>query len=74
MLKMFQYLGSKYDPLFQYPQLVYYFFYCEKLTFLTAEKIMRLIILKANDNVETINTYILNLGQKLSSSAYFCGR
>ena len=39
---------------------------CGKLSFLTAEK----ITLKANANVETINTYILNLEQKFSSLAF----
>ena len=42
-----------------------------KLTFLTAEKIIDLIILKTNANVETIKTDILNLEQKLSSFAFF---
>ena len=40
---------------------------CGKIAFLTAEK----IVLKANANVETIKTYILNLEQKLSSLAFF---
>ena len=42
-----------------------------KLTFFTAEKIIDLIILKANAIVETIKAYILNLEQKLSSLAFF---
>ena len=45
------------------------FFDCGKITFLAAEKI-RLIILKANANDETIKTYILNLEQKSSSLAF----
>ena len=41
------------------------FFDCGKLTFLTAEKIIGLVILEANVNVETIKAYILNLEQKI---------
>ena len=44
---------------------------CGKLTFLTAEKVIGVIILKTNANVETIKTYILNIEQKLSSVAFF---
>ena len=44
---------------------------CRKHTFFTSEKIIGLIILKANANTETIMTYILNLEQKLSSFAFF---
>ena len=47
---------------------------CGKLTFLTAEKIVGLIILKRNASVETTKTYILSLEQKLSSLAFFCDR
>ena len=47
------------------------FFDCGKVTFLTAEKIIGLIILKANRNIEIIKTYILNLQQKLSSVTFF---
>ena len=43
----------------------------EKLTFLTAEKIIGLIILKTNTSVENINTYLLSLEQKLKSLAFF---
>ena len=42
-----------------------------KLTFLTAQKIISVIILKTNANVKTIKTYILNLEQKLSSHFFF---
>ena len=42
-----------------------------KVTSLAAEKIIGLIILKANTNIEIIKTYILNLEQKLSSVAFF---
>ena len=38
---------------------------CGKFTFLTAEKIIGLVILEANVNVETIKAYILNLEQKI---------
>ena len=44
---------------------------CVKLTFLTAQKIISVIILKTNANVKTIKTYILNLEQKLSSHFFF---
>ena len=43
-----------------------------KLTFLTAEKIIGLIILKAS--VKTIKAYILSLEQKESRICHFCGR
>ena len=44
---------------------------CEKLTFLTAEKIIDLKILKANANIEIMKRYSLNLEQKLSSLVTF---
>ena len=44
---------------------------CGKLTFLTVQKVKGLIISKANTNVETIKTYISNLGQKLISLNFF---
>ena len=47
------------------------FFDYGKLTFFTVKKIIGLIILKTNANVEIINRYILNLEQKLSSLAFF---
>ena len=43
-----------------------------KFTFLNAEKIMGLIILKENAGVESIKTYILSLENKLS--VFVCGR
>ena len=46
------------------------FFDCEKLTFLTTEKTVSLMTLKANANAETIKTYILNLEQKFSSLTF----
>ena len=42
-----------------------------KITFMTAEKIVNLIILKANARVETMKTYILSLEQKLSLLTFF---
>ena len=45
-----------------------------KLTFLTAEKIIGLITLKVNADVETMKTYILNLEQKPRSLALLGGR
>ena len=48
--------------------------YTGKFTFLTAEKIIGLIILKASANVETIKAYILSLEQKESRVWHFCGR
>ena len=42
-----------------------------KLTFFTEEKIVGLIILKINANIETIKTYVLNLQQKLVYLAFF---
>ena len=48
--------------------------YTGKFTFLTAEKIIGLIILKASANVETIKAYILSLEQKESRACHFCGR
>ena len=47
------------------------FFVQEKLTFLTAEKTIGLIILKTNTSVENIKTYLLSLEQKLKSLAFF---
>ena len=47
------------------------FLYHGKLTILTVEKIIGLIILKRNANIETIKTYILYLEQKLSSVVFF---
>ena len=44
---------------------------CGKLTFLSAEKIIGLIILKTNTNVETIKTYILNLEQNVILLVFF---
>ena len=44
---------------------------CEKLTFLTAEKIIDLKILKTNANIEIMKRYSLNLEQKLSSLVIF---
>ena len=44
--------------------------FCGKLTFLTAEKIIGLIILKANANIKTIETYILTLEQNISPLAF----
>ena len=38
---------------------------------MTAEKIVNLIILKANARVETMKTYILSLEQKLSLLTFF---
>ena len=46
------------------------FNFCGKLTFLTAEKIIGLIILKTNANVKTIETYILSLEQNISPLAF----
>ena len=46
------------------------FFDCENLLF-DYTKIIDLKILEANANVKTIKTYILNLGQKLSSLTVF---
>ena len=43
---------------------------CGKLTFLTAEKIIGLVILEANVNVETIKAYILNLEQKINHLSF----
>ena len=43
---------------------------CGQFTLLTAEKIIGLIILKRNASVETMKTYALNLGQKLSLLAF----
>ena len=43
---------------------------CGKVTFLTAEKIIGLIISKVNINVEIIKTYIMNVEQKLSVFAF----
>ena len=45
--------------------------YLHKKSFLTAEKIISLIILKTNASVETIKTYFLSLKQKLNSLAFF---
>ena len=50
---------------------VEYFLDCGKLTFLSAEKIIGLIILKTNTNVETIKTYILNLEQNVILLVFF---
>ena len=44
---------------------------CGKCTFLTAGKIIGLIILETNDSVETIKTYLLSLEQKLSLLEFF---
>ena len=44
---------------------------CGKFTFLNAEKIIDLMILKTNANVETIKTSILNVEEKLSLLAFF---
>ena len=44
-----------------------------KSTFLTAVKIMHLIILNPNAHVKTIETYILNIEQNLVHLP-FCGR
>ena len=45
---------------------------CGKVTFLTVEKIIGLIILKTNTNNEIIKTHILDLEQKLSSVVFLC--
>ena len=47
------------------------FFDCGKLTFLVAEKITVLLILKTNADVKTIKTYVLNPEQKLSLLVFF---
>ena len=44
---------------------------CGKFTFLNAKKIIDLMILKTNANVETIKTSILNVEEKLSLLAFF---
>ena len=47
------------------------FFDYGNFTFLTAEKIISLIIFKTNASFETIKTYILSLDQKLKLLAFF---
>ena len=42
-----------------------------KITFMTAEKIVNLIILKANARVETMKIYIFSLEQTLSLLTFF---
>ena len=44
---------------------------CGKFAFLNAEKMIDLIILKTNANVETIKTSILNVEEKHSLLAFF---
>ena len=44
---------------------------CEKLTFLTAEKVIGLITLKVNSDFETMKTYLLDLEPKLRSLVFF---
>ena len=48
--------------------------YKGKFTFLTSEKIIGRIILKASASAETIKAYILSLEQKESRACHFCGR
>ena len=47
------------------------FLHCDKPTFLTTEKIIGQVILKANTDVETIKTYALNLGKNLVHLPFF---
>ena len=65
---------GKFPRLWKSWLIVEKFLDCGKLTFLTAGKIICLIILETNADAEIIKTYILNLQQKLSSFTFFYGR